>query len=283
MQKEDKITLLCKVVSQIINENQLLEMDEAELGKILEDKEKPKKKEEDSKESCLAGIIEEEMNNKMKDRQVEETSKKCYKSVLNDYFWKNEIGRMPVSALSDTGIRKFIVQAEETYRMNRRNMICFMGLLQVGLDRIAKDGMADLVYDRYMFMNYIGLEKGIRYIDNPYTEEEISKIREWIGLHPYDIRGMALGLWFLGNISLVQIASLKRKDYHEDLLKKSEKDRLVAKALELQPKDGEYVFMVEKNGIWKKLTAKGLQTKLYYVCEDLGIHYKKIHRNEAVV
>ena len=34
MQKEDKITLLCKVVSQIINENQLLEMDEAELGKI---------------------------------------------------------------------------------------------------------------------------------------------------------------------------------------------------------------------------------------------------------
>ena len=84
MQKEDKITLLCKVVSQIINENQLLEMDEAELGKILEDKEKPKKKEEDSKESCLAGIIEEEMNNKMKDRQVEETSKKCYKSVLND-------------------------------------------------------------------------------------------------------------------------------------------------------------------------------------------------------
>ena len=190
---------------------------------------------------------------------------------------------MPVSALSDPVIRKFIVQAEETYRMNRRNMICFMGLLQVGLDRIAKDGMADLVYDRYMFMNYIGLEKGIRYIDNPYTEEEISKIREWIGLHPYDIRGMALGLWFLGNISLVQIANLKRKDYHEDLLKKSEKDRLVAKALELQPKDGEYVFMVEKNGIWKKLTAKGLQTKLYYVCEDLGIHYKKIHRNEAVV
>lgn len=146
MQKEDKITLLCKVVSQIINENQLLEMNEAELGKILEDKEKPKKKEEDSKESCLEGIIEEEMNNKMKDRQVEETSKKCYKSVLNDYFWKNEIGRMPVSALSDPVIRKFIVQAEETYRMNRRNMICFMGLLQVGLDRIAKDGMADLVY-----------------------------------------------------------------------------------------------------------------------------------------
>ena len=146
MQKEDKITLLCKVVSQIINENQLLEMDEAELGKILEDKEKPKKKEEDSKESCLAGIIEHEMNNKMKDIQVEEASRKCYQSVLNDYFWQNEIGRMPVSALSDTGIRKFIVQAEETYKMNRRNMICFMGLLQVGLDRIAKDGMADLVY-----------------------------------------------------------------------------------------------------------------------------------------
>ena len=257
-------------------------MDEAELRKILEE-EKPKKKEENSRETCLAGIIEEEMNNKMKDRQVEETSKKCYQSVLNNCFWKSEIGRMPVSALSGPVIRKFIVQAEETYKVNRRNMICFMGLLQVGLDRIAKDGMADLVYDRYMFLNYVGLEKGIRYVDNPYTEEEISKIREWIGLHPYDIRGLALGLWFLGNISVVQIVNLKRKDYHEDLMKKCEKDRLVAKALELQPKDGEYVFMVEKNGIWKKLTAKGLQIKLYYVCEDLGIHYKKIHRNEAVI
>lgn len=164
MQKEDRSTLLYKVVRQIVNENQLLEMDEAELRKILEE-EKPKKKEENSRETCLAGIIEEEMNNKMKDRQVEETSKKCYQSVLNNCFWKSEIGRMPVSALSGPVIRKFIVQAEETYKVNRRNMICFMGLLQVGLDRIAKDGMADLVYDRYMFLNYVGLEKGIRYVD----------------------------------------------------------------------------------------------------------------------
>ncbi len=281
MKSEDKITVLCKVISQIINENHLLEMDEAELGKILKDKEKAKKKED--KESCLAEIIEQEMNHKLKNRQVEERTEQCYQSVLNNYFWENELGKMPVSALSESIIRKLIIQAKETFKMNKRKMTCFMGLLQVGLDRISKDGMADLVYDRHMFINYISLEKGIRYVDNPYTEYEVSKIMEWIELHPYDIRGLALGLWFLGNITVVQIANLKRKDYHEDLLKKYEKDKLVAKALELQPKDGEYVFMVEKDGIWKKLTAKGLQIKLYYVCEDLGIHYKKIRRNEALI
>lgn len=277
--KTNNITVY-QMVSQIIKENQLTWEEEDGIRKLIEEKEK-KKREEDG-ETCLAAVVEQEMENGIKMGKVAEAFKRIYKPVLNECFWENEIGKLPVSCLSAPIIRKFIIQAEETYKMNRNSMICFMGLLQVGLDKISKDGMAELAYDKYLYLNYVGEEKGIRYIDNPYTEEETARIKEWIEIHPYDTRGLALGLWFSGNLSAGQIVNLKRKDCHKGLLEKWEKGRLTEKALKLQPEDGEYVFMVEKRGRWEKLTAKGLQIKLYCICEGLGIGYKKIQKDEAI-
>ena len=124
---------------------------------------------------------------------------------------------------------------------------------------------------------------GIKYIDNPYSAEETEKIKEWVDLHPRDIRGLAIGLWLTGNVSLMEIANLKKKDVHKGLFIKWERARLISKALQMNPQNGNYVFMVINEGNLEKLTAQGLMMKLYHVCNRLGINYKRINKNEAML
>ncbi len=187
MKKEDKITVLCQIVNQIIDENQL--PDEDKIRKILEEK---GKKEED--------------------------------------------------------ILKFLVP------------------------------------DRHIYKNYLLCsDRGIRHIDNPYTDDETEEIKEWIELHPNDIRGLALGLWFTGDISLVEIANMKPDDNYNYVHRKWERARFTTRALELHLENKDYVFMAIKEGRWEKLTPQSFQMKLYHICNRLGIGYKKLNRNEAMV
>lgn len=94
---------------------------------------------------------------------------------------------------------------------------------------------------------------------------------------------MAIGLWFTGDVSLLEIANLKREECHKDIFKKWKRARFVAKALELHPKNKDYVFMAINDGKLEKLTPQSFQMKLYHVCNRLGINYKKINRDEAMV
>ena len=276
MKKDDKITVICKMVSQIINEYKLL--DEDEVRKILEEK---GKKEED-RGICLASVIEKELEKAIKSGQICESNVGLYQSVFNKSIKNSEFGNIPASELSDMLIRKFVLQAEKTYEMNRTRLKCFTGMLQTGLNKMAEEDMLDFVPVKHA-KEYLGSKIVIQYINNPYTPEETERIKEWIELHPDDIRGMAIGLWFTGDVSLLEIANLKREECHKDIFKNWKRARFVAKALELHPKNTDYVFMIINDGRWEKLTVQGFMMKLYHVCNRLGIEYKRINRNEAML
>lgn len=276
MKKDDKITVICKMVSQIINEYKLL--DEDEVRKILEEK---GKKEED-RGICLASVIGKELEKAIKSGQICESNVGLYQSVFNKSIKNSEFGNIPASELSDMLIRKFVLQAEKTYEMNRTRLKCFTGMLQTGLNKMAEEDILDFVPVKHA-KEYLGSKIVIQYINNPYTPEETERIKEWIELHPDDIRGMAIGLWFTGDVSLLEIANLKREECHKDIFKKWKRARFVAKALELHPKNTDYVFMIINDGRWEKLTVQGFMMKLYHVCNRLGIEYKRINRNEAML
>lgn len=174
------------------------------------------------------------------------------------------------------------MQAGKLYQSNQNSMTCFMGLLQGGLNRMEEDSMLGFIPDRQLYKKYIEKVMGITYISNPYGEEK-TKIMGWVDRHPDDIRGLAVGLWFTGEISAAQIASLKKEDCGRGILKKEERAKYISMALKLQPKNGSYVFMAERKGGWEKLMARSLQTKLYYICDDLGIEYRRIHKDEAFI
>ncbi len=276
MNKEDKITVICKMVRQIIDEDKLA--DEAEIRRILEEK----GKKEEERGICLASVIEKELEKAIKSGQICESNVGLYQSVFSKSIKNSEFGNIPASELSDMLIRKFVLQAEKTYEMNRIRLKCFTGMLQTGLNKMAEEDMLDFVPVKHA-KEYLGSKIVIQYINNPYTPEETERIKEWIELHPDDIRGMAIGLWFTGDVSLLEIANLKREECHKDIFKKWKRARFVAKALELHPQNKDYVFMAINDGKLEKLTPQSFQMKLYHVCNRLGINYKKINRDEAMV
>lgn len=280
--EENKIVMLCQIVSRIISENQLPDAAEAELRKILEE-ETPEKKEEDRK-ICLTSVIETELEKAIKLGQICESSVRMYQTVFNKSIKNSEIGNMSATELSDILIRKFVLQAEKTYGMDRTWLKCFTGMVQTGLNKLAEEDMLDFAPEKHIYKNYLMCsDRGIQYIKNPYSAEETEKIKEWIELHPNDIRGLAIGLWFTGNVSLMEIANLKRKDVHNGLFKKWERAWFISKALKLNLKNGDYVFMTKSEGNLEKFTTQGLMMKLYHTCNRLGIEYKKINKNEVMV
>lgn len=278
MNKEDKITVICKMVRQIIDEDKLV--DEAEIRRILEEK----GKKEEERGICLASVIENELEKAIQSGQICEEHVGLYKSVFEKMIRESEIGNMPAKELSDILIKKFVLQAGKVYEVDRTRLKCFTGMLQTGLNKMAEEDMLGFVPDRHIYRNYLMYpDKEIHYIDNPYTVEETEKIREWIDLHTNDIRGLALGLWFNGDVSLAEITNLKKEDARKGIFKKWKKARFISKALELHSQRRDYVFMVINDGQLEKLTAQGLMMKLYHVCNKLGIKYKKINKDEAMV
>ena len=276
---ENKIIMLCQIVSKIIDENQL--PDEDAVRKILEEK---GKKEEGDRGTCLATVIEKELEKAIKSGQICEEHVGLYKSVFEKMIRESEIGNMPAKELSDILIKKFVLQAGKVYEVDRTRLKCFTGMLQTGLNKMAEEDMLGFAPEKHIYRNYLLCsDRGIQYIKNPYSAEETEKIKEWIELHPDDIRGMAIGLWFTGDVSLLEIANLKREECHKDIFKKWKRARFVAKALELHPKNKDYVFMAINDGKLEKLTPQSFQMKLYHVCNRLGINYKKINRDEAMV
>ena len=207
MKKDDKITIICKMVRQIIDEDKLA--DEAEIRRILEEK---GKKEEEDRGICLASVIENELEKAIQSGQICEEHVGLYKSIFEKMIRESEIGNMPAKELSDILIKKFVLQAGKVYERDRTRLKCFTGMLQTGLNKMAEEDMLRFVPDRHIYRNYlIYPDKEIHYIDNPYTDAETEKIKEWIDLHTNDIRGLALGLWFTGNATLLEIVNLKKE------------------------------------------------------------------------
>lgn len=82
--EENKVITLGDMIKQIINENQLSEVDEAEIQKLLEEKEK--KKEEMG--TCLAVVVERELEKAIKSGQICESHAGLYQSVFRSVLKK---------------------------------------------------------------------------------------------------------------------------------------------------------------------------------------------------
>lgn len=280
------------IIIQIISDNQLPLEDEIKIKEIIERKHK---KEDGRKDRCLADVIKSEIIGKMsaKDSKIKNISKAVYKKC----FMKSGIGNTDSSELTEKKIKEF----EKTFRsssvLNKDERICFMALLQTGLNILSNSGMLGFVPDKKMFDKFLNSEHIINYIENPYSEEETEKIMKWAEEHPTDVRGIAVSLWFTKGISLTEIVNLTKKDcwngvrekdsimmFDKNLFNSSIRSEIVWKSLNLHPKEEEDVFVIpKKDGRgWEKFTEGGLQKKLWYICKEIGITYKRIYPNEAI-
>ena len=287
--KSGTITL-ADMVTRLIADNQLSVEEEIKIKKMIEEKQRKRGG------KCLAEVIDAEMSIKLAGESMK--MKSMYQSVYQKCFKETRVGNMDSFKLSEKVISKFRKSVSELYGLDENEMVFFMGMFQTGLNKMSDEGLLDFVPDKEMFQNFLHLKNKISYIDNPYTDEETGKIMEWVELHPTDIRGLAVSLWFTGGVSLEEIADLKKTDcwggkgraggimeFKTGLFDSGIRAKIVTKALSLHPRDVIYVFVVPRqDGTgWKKLTEIGIQKKLMYICKETGIVYKKIHKNEAVM
>lgn len=142
---------------------------------------------------------------------------------------------------------------------------------------------------------------GIRFIDNPYTAEETAVIREWVEDHPFDVRGLAVSLWLSGGIAPEAIINLRTsdcwsggRDTHElihmgniavdrSIFQQWDRFRIVKRAMELHQAKQPYVFMVYDRNQWSKLNGNAIQLKMFHICRNLGIRYRKFSNNEIIL
>lgn len=128
-------------------------------------------------------------------------------------------------------------------------------------------------------------------IERPFEGEDLEKIATWLEQNPEDVRGLAVALWLLGEISTEEIVNLRPSDLvscsDDDaavirrntsidyLLLTPKRKRIIHAALELYRGRGkEYVFMSESRGKLRKLSEVGLLGKLAAICRQVDVAYK---------
>lgn len=283
---------MADMVIQMIGSGQLSFEDEARIRQTIEGRQKGTG--DGQKGRCLAGVIDSEMAAKMASQDT--AMRNMFWSVYKKCFKDSRVGKMDASKLTEKTVNKFEKDVRELYGLDENEMVFFMGMFQVGLDKMAEEGLLEFVHDRQRFRDFIGSRHRISYIGNPYSSGETEKIMNWSELHPTDARGLAVGLWFTGGISLTEIVNLSKKDcwgrrtadsimqFDEGLFRVRRRAEIVRNALNLHPADVRYVFAIPRDdgSGWKRLTGMGLQKKLGCICRAVGISYKKIKEDEAI-
>ena len=286
MEKE-KITVF-DMILQIID--QLSIEEEVEIMGILRKREEEREKKRMSR--CLAGIAEQELQKRVDKGEIKETTKTRYHPIYKRCFLETDFGNLDATEITEAEVEEFIIEAHESFGLNRNDMLCFMGLLQAGLNELSDRGLLTFVPDKKMYRSYAESDKGNKYIDNPYSEEETESIMKWIEEHSAtDIRALAVGLWFTGNISPEEIIGLKKDDcwnsdggLEKGIFKEDEKKKYVTDAFKLHSdEEQQYIFMVKKESRWRRLNARSLQIKLYYICQSIGIKYRAFHKNDIII
>lgn len=290
---ETKITV-CNMLIQMITGNQLSLDDELEIKNVLEKREK--EREEAKRNRCLSGIIEKELKKQMEMGVISEATGLRYQSILRRCFIDTTYGNLDASSLSESVVQEFIIETHESYGLTRNEMTFFIKLLKLGLNIMSQMQLINFTPQKKMFKNCIQKEHGIHHVCNLYPKKDTDLIIEWIENHPSDTRALALGLWFSGGICPLQIINLKKEDcwgssdmnekiagLDRNIFNEWKRAEIIRKAINLHPEDTNYVFMVKKEGTWRKLTEKSLQVKLYYICQSLGIKYRAFHQNEIIV
>jgi len=277
------------MILQIINSNQLSADEEAEVLGILRKREEEREKKRMSR--CLAGVIEEKMQKMVEEGIIKEATKTRYHPIYKRCFLETNFGNLDATEITEAEVEEFIIEAHESFGLNRNDMLCFMGLLQKGLNELSDRGLLTFVPDKQMYRSYVESDRENKYIDNPYSEEETERIMKWIEEHSdTDIRALAVGLWLTGNISPEEIIGLKKDDcwnsdngIEKGIFKEDEKKKYVTEAFKLHPDEEQYIFMLKKEGRWRRLNERSLQIKLYYICRSIGITYRAFHKNEIII
>lgn len=282
------------IMIQMISEDHLSLEEETELQKFLEERET--KRTETIKNRCLAGIIERELEELVKMGKLNKSTKQRYHPILRRCFMETSYGNLDASLLSEAVIQEFVMEAQESYNLNRNDLLFFTGMLKLGLNKMAQLGLISFTPHKKMFKSFIEPVQGIRQISNPYSEQDTNLIMEWIEDHSDDTRALAVGLWLSGGLSPLQIINLKKDEcwgntntsdkiveIDRNIFNIWQRANYIRKAIKLHPEEDKYVFMISKDGVWKKLTERSLPIKLYYICQDIGIKYKAFHHNEMIV
>lgn len=288
---ESKITF-ADMVTKMIADGQLSAAEEMVIKKMIEEKQK---KAGGQKGRCLADVVGAEIMEKLDEEDVKMNS--LYQSVYRKCFEENRVGRKDSFKLSEAMIKKYQKDVTELYGLDEKEIAIFFEMLQAGLRILEEDGILDFAPDKNTFCRFKRQERKVSYISNPYSSGETGRIMEWTECHPTDSRGMALSLWFTGGIALTEIVNLTKKDcwgnvrtadsimeFKEGLFNSSTRSGIVRKSLDLHPREVRHVFVIPRQdgSGWKRLTEKGLQRKLAYICQEIGITYKKIEKNEAI-
>lgn len=300
--EEDKITIYDMVV-QLIKNGQFSSEQEDELGILLTNKQK--RREEERLGRCFLGILCQEINARENNGEFKPETAKRYQQMIQRYF-DGIYGNMDAANISQEMLYKFITETNETLGEKRGEMFIFMNLLNEALCKMEKDGLLGFTPSKNLFFNFKNTISDVKSINSSYSYAERKAIGQWILCHLSDIRGLACGLWILGESGLSpdKIMGLTKQDawkYCTDGLDKQflssgildfdkalnqarARENIIQMALKLHPEEESYVFMVQKgeNDKWKKLSGPALQVKMSWICRNLQIPYKPFRNDEAI-
>lgn len=295
---EEKNITMADMVSRVIRENQLAPGEEDAIWKLIGER----KRERDAKRSCicLAEYVEREMD-LLVAWQEEIVRKRC-RMLGKLCFRESRIGSMDAADLSAADIRKLIILTAETRRMDIKDRLLFMLMLQNALNALAEKGILGFSLSRNIWREYKASTDKVTFIDNPYSLEEVQKIREWVDRNRHDMAGLAAGLWLEAEITADEITALKKEDLMDadgvcignpTVVKKNETEDYIAiagrrgsiiqDALKIHgDRNMEFIFMSEGREGWKKMLARCLPLKMSHICRDIGITYKPFKCTDAI-
>lgn len=286
---------IADLVTGLIEGGQLTAAEEASLRELLV------QRAQEQKGMSLAGYIEreaKEATDLQLDRLKEMQIRLCRYCIRG-----SSIGDKRVSELTADDIRRYIIQTAESYEMDKNSWFVFLTMLQRALDAMSFEGVLGFDPPSGMQFKYYHLASRKQGVERPYAGLEWRKIRDFLEQNPQDVIGLALALWYEGEISPKEIIGLRRMDlldsdgnYSESptvikknsaedyLLLTKKRKQIIRAALDLYPgADREYVFMVRGKKRLKKLPKMSLQEKMESICGELGIGYKSFRCTDMIL
>lgn len=295
---EGKETTMADLITKVVQEGQLAADEEDRIWELL-----AKRKEERLRVKscrCLADFVTREVGKLMADEILE--AKRRTERLFRHCIRETRIANLDMSELSDTEIQKLIILATESVEMSKDDRLLLMTMLQMALNAAGRERGQGINTLKNILHDFKQAENKIKYIKNPYTGGEMQKIIGWLDNNTFDVRGLAVDMWFTGGFTPEEIVGLRkdslmdadgicisnptvvRKNVAEDYIALAgRRGRIIRDALKLHgDEDLEYIFMVDDGEGWKKMLDRSIQLKMSFVCRELGITYKPIKCKEAL-
>lgn len=283
------------LVTGLIADGRLTATEEASLRDLLV------QRADEQEGMSLAGYIEREAK-EATDLQLErlwEIQDRLYRYCIRG----SSIADKRVSELTEDDIRRYIIQTAESYEMDKNSWFVFLTMLQRALNAMSFEGVLGFDPPSGMQFKFYYLASRKQGVERPYAGLEWRKIRDWLEQNPQDAIGLALALWFEGEISPKEIIGLKKTDLLDSdgecsesptVIKKNDSEdyllltkkrkQIIRAALDLYPDvNREYVFMVRGKKRLKKLPKKSLQEKMESICGELEIVYKSFRCTDMIL